>query len=120
MILFYIMQPQSRRTFTIGWTAGALFVLCCQIIAVAPPVVSGAQRVILIGPVAVVLAALPVSFLVLWLITRNNGAINAAAPARIGRLVGAATTGLLASVLTILVLTVTANVAIAQIARFSN
>ena len=119
--MFDIMQPQSRRTFTIGWTVGVLLVLCCQIIAVAtPPVTSGAQRVILIGPVAVVLAALPVSFLVLWLITRNRNATNANAQARLGRLVGAATTGLLASFLTITILTASANVAIAQIARFSN
>lgn len=78
---------------------------------------------ILIGPVSVVLATLPVSFLVLWLIRRNNGAIDDTVRRTFGRFVRlavVATTGLLASFLTILILTVSANLAIAQISRFSN
>jgi hypothetical protein len=63
------MQSQSRRTFAIAWTAGALIVLCCQIVAVAiSPATTGSQRSVLIGPAAVVLAALPVDFLILWLL----------------------------------------------------
>jgi hypothetical protein len=116
------MQPQSRRTFTIGWTAGALIVLCCQIVALAiPPATTGSQRVILIGPAAVVLAALPVDFLILWLIRRNGatdvpvGRFN-----RLGRLIGIATTGLLGSFVTIIAVTMSVNLTIAQVARFAN
>ena len=63
----------ERRIFTIAWTAGALIVLWCQIIAVGmPPVTAGSQRIILIGPAAVVLAVLPVDFLVMWLLIRRD------------------------------------------------
>ena len=122
MILSDGMQPQSRRTFTIGWTTGALVVLCCQIVALAiPSAASGSQRVILIGPAAVVLAVLPVDFLILWLLIRRNA--RADAPARgkfngLGRSVGMATTGLLGSLLTIFAFTISVNLTIAQIARF--
>jgi hypothetical protein len=91
------MQPQSRRIFTIAWTAGALIVLWCQIIAVGmPPVTAGSQRIILIGPDAVVLAALAVDFLILWLLMRRNGATDVLVPGkfnRLGRLVGIAAKG---------------------------
>jgi hypothetical protein len=115
---------QSRRTFTIGWTAGALIVLCCQIVALAiPPTTPGGQRVVLIGPAAVVLAALPVDFLILWLILKKNGTTDAPVRGRfnrLGRFIGAATTGLLGSFLTIIAVTISMNLAIAQIPRFSN
>ena len=118
------MQPQSRRTFAIGWTAAALIVLCCQIVALAiPPATPGGQRIVLIGPAAVVLAALPVDFLILWLLMRRNGATDVPVPGksnRLGRLVGIAATGLLGSFLTIIAVTVSVNLTIDQIARFSN
>ena len=116
------MQPQSRRSFTIGWTAAALIVLCCQIVALAiPPATPGSQRIVLIGPAAVVLAALPVDFLILWLLIRRNGATDVPVPGkfnRLGRLVGIAATGLLGSFLTIVAVTVSVNLTIDQIARF--
>ena len=113
------MQPQSRRTFTIGWTAAALIVLCCQIVALAiPPATPGSQRIVLIGPAAVVLAALPVDFLILWFLIRRNGATDVPVPGkfnRLGRLVGIAATGLLG---TIIAVTVSVNLTFDQIARF--
>ena len=118
------MHPQSRRTFTIGWTTAALVVLCCQIVALAISVAStGSQRSVLIGPAAVVLAALPVDFLILWLILKKNGTTDAPVRGRfnrLGRFIGAATTGLLGSFLTIIAVTISMNLAIAQIPRFSN
>ena len=118
------MQPQSRRTLTIGWTAGALIVLCSQIVALAiPPASTGSQRVILIGPAAVVLATLPVDFLILWLLIRRNARTDSPAAGKsngFGRMIGMATTGLLGSLLTIIAFTISANLTIAQIARFSN
>ena len=55
------------------------------------------------------LAALPVDFLILWLLIRSNGATDVPVPGkfkRIGRLVGIAATGLLGSFLTIIAVTV--------------
>jgi hypothetical protein len=122
MISFRIMQPQSRRTLTIGWTAGAAHRR--QIVALAiPPATTGSQRVILIGPAAVVLAALPVDFLILWLLIRRNNVTDAPARGKsngLGRLVEMATTGLLGSFLTIIAFRISVNLTIAQIARFSN
>jgi hypothetical protein len=118
------MQSQSRRTFAIGWTAGALIVPCCQIVALAiSPATTGSQRSVLIGPAAVVLAALPVDLLILRLLIRGNRKTDVPVPAkfkRIGRLVGIASTGLLGSFITIIAVTISVNLTIGQIARFSN
>jgi len=116
------MQPQSRRIFTIAWTVGALIVLWCQIIAVGmPPVMTGSQRIILIGPAAVVLAVLPVNFLVMWLLTRRRSANDTTFRGnRLVRFIGVATTGLLGSLLTVFVLTISANLTINHVVPFLN
>lgn len=109
----------ERRIFTIAWTAGALIVLWCQIIAVGmPPVTTGSQRIILIGPAAVVLAVLPVDFLVLWLLIRRRSTTDTTIRGkfhRLFRLIGVATTGLLGSLLTVFVATGFANLTIDHI-----
>ena len=106
------------RIFTIAWTVAALIVLCCQIVALAiPPATTGSQRIVLVGPAAVVLAALPVDFLILWLLIRRNGATDVPVLGRFnrrGRLVGMAATGLLGSFLTIIAMTVSVNLTIDQ------
>ena len=124
MIISNAMQPQSRRTLTIGWTVAALIVLGSQILALAiPPAITGSRRIVLIGPTAVVLAALPVDFLILWLLTRGNGTTDT--PTRgmsngLRRSVAVAATGLLGSFLTIIAFTICVNLTIAQISRFSH
>jgi hypothetical protein len=109
------MQPSSRRILSIGWTAGALVILCSQIVAI------GVQRVVLIGPAAVVLAILPLNFLVLWLLIRKPGIENSQLRGqfnRLGRFAAMATTGFVGSLLTIAALTIATNLTIAQIFRF--
>jgi hypothetical protein len=85
-----------------------------------PPTMTGGQRVILIGPAAVVLAGLPVDFLILWLLRRNNGTTDATVRGnfnRLGRFVGVAMTGLLGSFATIIAVTISVNLTIAQVSR---
>ena len=110
----------ERRIFTIAWTAGALIVLWCQIIAVGMPSPAGSQRVILIGPAAVVLAVLPVDFLVMWLLIRRRTTTDTTFRGKFNRLIrftGVATTGLLGSLLTVFVLTISANLTIEKLLR---
>jgi hypothetical protein len=106
----------ERRIFTIAWTPGALIVLWCQIIAVGMPSVTiGSQRVILIGPAAVVLAVLPVDFLVMWVLIRRHTTTDTTFRGKVNRLIrftGVATTGLLGSLLTVFVLMISANLTI--------
>ena len=124
MISFCICSLNHDEYFTIAWTLGALIVLWCQIIAVGmPPVATGSQRIILIGPAAVVLAVLPVDFLVLWLLIRRRSTTDTTIRGklqRLFRLIGVATTGLLGSLLTVFVATGFANLTIGHIAGFSN
>ena len=115
------MGNLERRIFTIAWTAGALIVLWCQIIAVGmPSVTAGSQRVVLIGPAAVVLAVLPVDFLVMWLLIRRRTTTDTTFRGKFNRLIrftGVATTGLLGSLLTVFVLTISANLTIEKLLR---
>ena len=99
-----------------GWTAGALFILCFQLVALmTPPATPGRQTTLLIGPAAVVLSALAASPLILWLLIRLGGKFN-----RVGGTVGVAATGFLGSFLTIFAMTIAVNLFIANIARVSN
>src|ERR1022692_1904769 len=98
------MLPRTRRAFIISWTVATLFVLGCQIVALAtPPARPGTQNVVLIGPAAVVFPALAVNSLILWLLIRIGGKTDGGKFTGLGGSVGTATTGLLGSFLTIFV-----------------
>jgi hypothetical protein len=100
---------------------GALIVLCCQIVAlVTPPATPGSRTVLLIGPTAVVFAALAVNLLILWLLIRigRSDATFRGKFNRLGGSVGVGTSGLLGSFLTIFAMTIAVNLLIAHIATF--
>ena len=89
------------KPFPKGWILGVLFILCCQII---PPLLGGNSRLFIARPSTVVLATLPVSFLVLWFLLRRGWK---------GKLIE----GFVVSILAIFALSLVANVVILQTAR---
>ena len=120
--MLHTMSPRARRTFVMSWLAGTLLILCAQIVAsLTPPSLPGTRNAVLIGPPPVVLAALAVNLVLLALLTRRDPrTVHAITSDRRGRSFGAAVTGMLGSLLTVVALTVAGNLLLTHAGRFSN
>lgn len=116
------MSPRARRTFVMSWLAGTLLILATQIVAsLTPPTQPATRGSVLIGPPPVVFAALAANLVLLGVLTRREPrtARSRKSDAR-GPSLGVAVTGMLASLFTVVALTVAVNILLANVGRFSN